>query len=216
MKIFAYFSLFLAFTVSLQSSELSFPATIEIEGERGCQYYSYQFELKNTGSEVIKIERIEKSCSCTNVEVSKLLLEPGDSASVSGGIKHNGSSLGKTIRYVEFVTDAGVKKKVKIVIDVPRLVRVNPVLLSWTKDNISEEKEFILEVVDSENFTGFELMNGGQVEYDINQTKTNSKRYVFSVKPSSFEAGNSRLIIKLMDKKGNDYKTFVHLRVYSL
>lgn len=123
-------SLILSFivAVSVANAQTSTPSTVittdinkvlsfkEAEHNFGKIAYGkaveYDVEIKNIGTETIKIENVQVSCGCTTPKYEKdKTIAPGETVKVTLGF--NGYSEGKFEKYVTIYLSGGLTKQVK-------------------------------------------------------------------------------------------------------
>ena len=67
---------------------------------------SYDFEIKNSGDEILEIKRVATSCPCANAKVEREKIEPGEEANLfvsydSGAMGTHGKGKQERIIYIK-------------------------------------------------------------------------------------------------------------------
>ncbi len=76
---------------------------------------SASFSIRNTGSELLYIQRLKADCICTSVESSKVAASPGDSIVVTMKLNTKGKE-GKNVVYTTFMANTQeVEHKLRLV-----------------------------------------------------------------------------------------------------
>lgn len=76
---------------------------------------SASFSIRNTGSELLYIQRLKADCICTSVESSKVAAPPGDSIVVTMKLNTKGKE-GKNVVYTTFMANTKeVEHKLRLV-----------------------------------------------------------------------------------------------------
>lgn len=128
---------------------------------------SYTYYIKNTGSEILNIDRIVNNCDCTSSQLLQKQIPPGDSAELTI-IFHTRNYYGRTTRTVTVHSNDPVKPEFDISYTaeiglLPKLYKTNPaslIILPATSQktisllNLSENDiDFYIEYQDKMYFT---------------------------------------------------------------
>lgn len=131
--VFAFIALFLP---SVVSGQLSFEKDeIRVDAEYGAEKIEQDFVFENTGGYAVTITNISSSCGCTTADLEKRTYEPGEGGAITG-IFTVGNRVGERSNTIAIETDdpSMPTQRLKLVVDIPRALTLEPRFLSWRRD----------------------------------------------------------------------------------
>jgi len=136
----------LCFSASALCAELSWEYTrVEIKAKPGQSSVEVDFPFQNNGQDVVHIETVESSCSCTSAIVGKSTIAPGESGAVTTVFEF-GEREGLQQKQVKVITDKQKQTTLFLVVDIPRLYEVEPRRLIWSLNDDSTQSYRITNV----------------------------------------------------------------------
>ena len=150
-----YFTIFAAPQAEFKST--TFDCGNVVEGKTNMLHA--EFEIKNTGDEVLKITKVRPGCGCTNVKFDSTIA-PGKSMILKSDVNIKGYHSGPLSKSISFTSNSKKDPTVKLVI---KAGIVAPVMVSENFISLSaktKEKTHVLDVLTMEkdiNITAISL-----------------------------------------------------------
>lgn len=140
--------LFLAALCSLGSSPARAGLTWEAKSvtlEATTPVLEARFPFTNTGRGAVEIHTVRTSCGCTTTALAKRRYEPGERGEIVARFDA-GERVGHQEKTVSVETsDAAEPTELRLVTDIPELVRLRPGMVFWTRGEELRPKTIILE-----------------------------------------------------------------------
>ena len=94
------------------------------------------YRVTNNGDKALRIKSIESSSECTKTIIEKQILEPGESTRIKA-VFIRGKRLDKTHTKMDVFLDdiVGSVATLHLIVDLPKLVEIEPNVIYWNKDN---------------------------------------------------------------------------------
>ncbi len=145
-----------------------------------------QFPFRNTGSQPVRITRIESTCACLLAQADRALYEPGDLGQITATFTLEGRTGNLEIAIV-LQTDSPAQPLIRLLtrVQVPDLVSLEPDMLAWSIGSSPAPKVAIFSVLRPEpiSLVSAEPMNDGfEVEWEALEK---GRRYAVRVTPVS-------------------------------
>ena len=181
---------FFSFAQSSRAYELEWDRTrVEIELKPGETEAKAEFVVTNKGEKTLSIDQIKTSCGCTGSILNQKEIKPGESATIIGTFKKGGrQGLNHNQLQVFLKGEAEPVETLHMVVQVPRLIHINPFILYWNKSSDKTERQVQIKL-DTRYLS--EISN---IEYDpellvINEKDDPSGNFdrILTILPKSFD-----------------------------
>lgn len=109
------------------------------------------FPFENTGAEVVRFKDLRSGCSCVSMTVSTMVVPPGAKGDVTVRFAPE-FRIGKQKRpiAVSFDDENETKLSLYLIVDIPEIIRPEPLFLRWTPEDALHPKSVTL--VTDENY----------------------------------------------------------------
>jgi ribosomal protein S8E len=192
--LFCIIAIFISNFISYSQPQISFPSgtTYDWGNVRpGQSPLSGKFIIKNTGTDTLKITRVQPSCGCTSAPLDKYTLPPNESTELN--VTLNISSYeGHTEKYIEITSNdpSSPQKRLTLIANVERLIKVEP-----------------------GSVVAFMQMKVGQTQTQTVQIKNNSDKDVeISIADYNPKNLNFNLVKTAIIKKGESFPLEITIR----
>lgn len=162
----------------LQADLVLSKSLIEHQAKLADKSFSHTIGIHNSGTQPIKIDKIENSCTCTSVKLSKKTLLPGQKATLSFTIqyKKNRGLLKNTIS----LFSAGKAHKLTIKNYIPEEIDIHPRFLFWKKESFSQERQITIKI--HPDFQAQLLLPKNDKNFSIEHNALDEKTFQLKVK----------------------------------
>ena len=135
-----FITIFLTLTCLASAQNLEWETkSFSHKAELGEKEVSFSFKAKNTGSKNIVISEGKSSCACMIIdEKFPLTVKPGEAVEIHANYDFTGK-LGLNKGTI-FLTIGSNKQELKVEIDIPVPVTVNPRFIIWKKNDQTEKE----------------------------------------------------------------------------
>jgi len=116
-------------------AELSWDSKpIVTEVEEGSETISHIYEIKNTGTKPVRIQRLQSDCPCITLINPQEMIAAGGSARIEARFEV-GDRLGTQRKRITIFTDDSRHSVVTLLwtIKIPEVIKIRPVFLHWMK-----------------------------------------------------------------------------------
>ena len=181
---------FFSFALSSWAYELEWDQTkVEIELKPGETEAKAEFVVTNKGEKKLSIDRVKTSCGCTGSILDKKEIKPGESTTIIGTFKKGNRQGSNHNRLQVFLKGkAEPVETLHMIVQVPRLIHLNPFILYWNKSSAQTERQVQIKL-DTRYLTEI-----SDIEYDpellvINETDDPSGNFdrILTISPKSFD-----------------------------
>ena len=181
---------FFSFALSSWAYELEWDQTkVEIELKPGETEAKAEFVVTNKGEKKLSIDRVKTSCGCTGSILDKKEIKPGESTTIIGTFKKGNRQGSNHNRLQVFLKGkAEPVETLHMIVQVPRLIHLNPFILYWNKSSAQPGRQVPIKL-DTRYLTEI-----SDIEYDpellvINETDDPSGNFdrILTISPKSFD-----------------------------
>ena len=119
---------------------------IEVKPTALIEKVTADFYFTNQGTNPVTISRVKTSCGCTTAKLDKKIYQAGESGSIKAEFEV-GSRTGFQQKHILVTTDFLTNNPAQLTLKVylPELLKVEPNLLQWKRDETNELKKIAIE-----------------------------------------------------------------------
>lgn len=146
MKIIRFITITIvtALTISSLHAEIKWEQKQQsVKAKLGDKKAVVQYPFENRSKNIVKIDKVSTSCSCTAADPEKKIYQPGEKGFIEAVFDFKGKTGLQKSRIIVHTTtdnDKGKNYELKLAVDIPRLLEMEPSYLIWRKDDFSKEK----------------------------------------------------------------------------
>lgn len=118
----------------------------EVTVPLGARQIDTTFTLRNTGSSVVNLQRIEANCPCVSTKSDTMVLLPGEKATLTAEFEigdRQGSQRKRIVVYSDDPKDSVITLRWNV--EVPRTAKIQPGFLLWSAGSKPEAKTVSVE-----------------------------------------------------------------------
>ncbi|MEO0795781.1 MAG: DUF1573 domain-containing protein [Verrucomicrobiota bacterium] len=191
------FAISLLFFPLIASANLVFETTrVDHQAETTDKEYVAVFPFANEGSEPVTIRSIKTSCGCTTPKLDKKTYQPGESGEITATFEF-GSRTGHQSKIVTVITDEEKPEvfKLRLSVEIPVIMQMNPRILNWKKGEELSPKEMLITLFDTGVLEVAHPYPKG-FEFNILPVEGKENEYRLQFTPTTEEAARSNFMIK--------------------
>jgi len=147
-KIFLLYTAIVFSTSGAAFAELVFEETrLELKAKPEEEELPAVYKFTNKGKGAVKVARVESSCGCLKAESNKSVYEPGESGTINAIFKLS-KFTGQQEKSITVVTNdkTNPRQKLRVAVDIPKVVEISPQLLEWKVGEEPKTKSFRFKV----------------------------------------------------------------------
>lgn len=192
--------LFLAFAfVTPAFGQLKWDQTIQTFAARPLdKQVIAHYRFTNAGRSPVTIGEIRTSCGCTTTALTKRQYSPGESGEIEARFQLAGH-LGHQEKWIHVTTDlpADDPTLLRLVVDIPPAIKIDPELLMWRVGDQAEPKVFRVAVADEfpANIVSVQSDNPA-VKLEVHESRPGKVLEVRVTPPSTVKPENATLLIR--------------------
>ncbi len=190
---------------------------LEIESPAQGAQKQIPFYFQNLGPETIRIDAVDSSCNCLRTDLSKRIIGPGESGTLTATVRTIGEPTNRTVRLEITTSDAPTRKHtLKLRLLATSLASLEPALLWWPQNGASRPLKSTLVIPEGAIPTIPPPPPESPFEWRLEQEE-NASRFLITVTPRSCSKPQESSLLIHWSQPGSDRleKRVLFLRIQS-